>query len=117
MQGWFYPGSLTTPPLTTPVNWFVFATPIAIDQQELTEYENFAKAAGFFPNARPVQDLAGRTFNDLVAVNVGSTGSVTANIINAAVPEPSSVVMMGTGTAGVALLGILLKRRRLTGKL
>src|SRR5262249_15000719 len=65
MQGWFYPGSLTTPPLSTPVSWFVFASPIEIDQQELTAYEAYARSVGFLPNARPVQDQAGRTFNDL----------------------------------------------------
>jgi carbonic anhydrase len=64
MKGWFYEGSLTTPALSQPVNWFVFSTPITLDFQQLREYENVASAAGFLPNARPVQPLDGRQVNE-----------------------------------------------------
>jgi carbonic anhydrase len=110
MQGWFYPGSLTTPPLSTPVSWFVFSTPIEVDQQELSEYEAYASQVGFLDNARPVQALAGRTFNDLTSVTLGATDLSGVNIINAAVPEPTSLVMMGT--AGLFLLGLSRRARR-----
>ncbi len=99
MQGWFYPGSLTTPPLSTPVSWFVFSTPIELDQAELNEYEAYASSVGFLPNARPVQDLEGRTFNDLTSVTLGATDLTGVNIINAAVPEPSSLILLGTAGA------------------
>lgn len=64
MEGWFYEGSLTTPALSQPVNWFVFSTPITLDFQQLKEYEKVASASGFLPNARPVQPLDGRQVNE-----------------------------------------------------
>jgi carbonic anhydrase len=64
-QGWFYEGSLTTPPLSGPINWFVFATPITLDSQQLSEYESVAAGSGFLPNARPVQPLDGRRLNEI----------------------------------------------------
>jgi carbonic anhydrase len=64
-QGWFYQGTLTTPPLSGPINWFVYATPITLDFQQLSEYEQVAGASGFLPNARPVQPLDGRRLNEI----------------------------------------------------
>jgi carbonic anhydrase len=64
-QGWFYEGSLTTPPLSGPINWFVFATPITLDSGQLAQYEQVAGASGFLPNARPVQPLNGRRLNEI----------------------------------------------------
>lgn len=104
-QGWYYPGSLTTPPLSTPVNWFVFATPIEMTTQEYAEYLAFANAAGFGLNARPVQDLNGRQINNLNYAYLASSGSsVTGLDFNniAAVPEPSSWALFGLGAAGLA---------------
>jgi len=63
MQGWFYEGSLTTPALSQPVNWFVLSTPITLDSAQLKQYEAVASGAGFLPNARPVQPLDGRQVN------------------------------------------------------
>ena len=63
-NGWFYEGSLTTPPLSQPVHWFVFATPLTLDAQQLAAYQQVATAAGFDPNARPVQPLDGRRLNE-----------------------------------------------------
>ena len=51
-QGWSFRGSLTTPPLSLPVYWFVFQTPITLDAKQLAEYERVASGAGFLPNAR-----------------------------------------------------------------
>ena len=62
--GWFYRGSLTTPPLSQPVNWFVYKTPITLDARQLGKYEALAAGAGFLPNARPVQPLDGRVLNE-----------------------------------------------------
>ncbi len=63
MQGWFYEGSLTTPTLAQPVNWFVLSTPITLDSAQLQQYESVASDSGFLPNARPVQPLDGRQVN------------------------------------------------------
>ena len=61
--GWFYTGSLTTPPLSQPVNWFVFKNPITLDAAQLGKYELVASQGGFLPNARPLQPLDGRVVN------------------------------------------------------
>lgn len=65
LNGWFYEGSLTTPPLSQPVTWFVLATPLTLDAQQLATYQQVATAAGFDPNARPVQPLDGRRLNQM----------------------------------------------------
>lgn len=62
-QGWHYQGTLTTPPLSGPVRWFVYATPITLDFAQLQKYEQIAAGAGFLPNARPVQPRDGRRLN------------------------------------------------------
>src|SRR5215471_4191338 len=100
-QGWFYPGSLTTPPLSTPVNWFVFASPIEIDTQEYDEYVAYAKSVGFLDNNRPTQDPAGRVFNSLLSVSLGTTSLAGVNFLDAAVPEPASLILMGLGMLAV----------------
>ena len=64
MQGWFYQGSLTAPPLSQPINWFVFSTPITLSYAQLQQYEQVARASGFLPNARPTQPLDGRRINE-----------------------------------------------------
>jgi carbonic anhydrase len=65
LEGWYYQGSLTTPPLSLPVEFFVFATPITLDAAQLAQYESVANGAGFLPNARPIQPLDGRRLNEL----------------------------------------------------
>ena len=109
-QGWFYPGSLTTPPLSTPVNWFVFANPIEIDTQEYNEYVAYANSVGFLNNNRPTQDPAGRVYNSLLSESLGTTSLTDVNFIVAAVPEPASLIMMGLGT--LAVLGQCWRARR-----
>jgi len=82
LDGWFYSGSLTTPPLSTPVSFFVVATPIEMSISQFQQYQSFATSAGFFPNNRPIQPLEGRTMNSLTAVTLGNTAGSTANIVN-----------------------------------
>ena len=62
-QGWFYQGSLTTPPLSVGLNWLVFSTPITLDYAQLLQYEAVAAGAGFLPNNRPIQPTDGRQVN------------------------------------------------------
>jgi len=87
-SGWFYPGSLTTPPLSTPVNFFVLATPIEMSLTQFQQYQSFATAAGFFPNNRPVQPLSGRVMNSLTAITLGETAGRRADIVNVRLPHP-----------------------------
>jgi carbonic anhydrase len=63
LQGWFYSGSLTTPPLSQTVNWLVLSTPITLDYAQLKQYEAVANGAGFLPNNRAVQPTDGRQVN------------------------------------------------------
>lgn len=65
LTGWFYVGSLTTPPVAQPVNWVVLSTPITLDAAQLAQYEAVAASGGFLPNARPVQPLDGRIIDQL----------------------------------------------------
>ncbi len=79
-RGWFYQGSLTTPPLSQPVDWFVYATPITLDRSQLNTYQSVALASGFYPNARPVQPIDGRTLNQIDAqINFTNQTFVAAN--------------------------------------
>jgi carbonic anhydrase len=52
---YLYSGSLTTPPCTEGVNWYVLKTPIQITPAQLTAFEDL-----YHDNARPVQALNGR---------------------------------------------------------
>lgn len=52
---WTYMGSLTTPPCTEGVRWFVFEQQITVGRSQLRDF-----AAIFKMNTRPVQDLNGR---------------------------------------------------------
>jgi carbonic anhydrase len=65
LKGWYYQGSLTTPPLSQPVSWFVLQQPITLDANQLLEYQQIAAAGGFLPNARPTRPLDGRVFNQI----------------------------------------------------
>ena len=64
-QGWYLHGSLTTPPLSLPVNWFVFQTPITLDAKQLAECERVARrlpaqrAADQAPQTEPSRGRAG----------------------------------------------------------
>jgi len=68
MQGWFFEGSLTTPPLAGPINFLVFSTPITLDYQQLVQYEKVASGSGFLLNNRPIQPTDGRQVNQF---NIG----------------------------------------------
>jgi carbonic anhydrase len=52
---WTYMGSLTTPPCTEGVHWFVFQQPVTLSRTQLRTY-----GAMFRMNTRPLQDAHGR---------------------------------------------------------
>jgi len=52
---WTYMGSLTTPPCTEGVRWFVYEEELSISREQLREF-----AAIYRMNSRPVQELHGR---------------------------------------------------------
>jgi carbonic anhydrase len=67
-----YDGSLTTPPCSEDVKWFVFRNPIKIGRDFVTTYQVM-----FGPTARPTQPLNGRIFFSNLPPTVGMpvTGS------------------------------------------
>jgi carbonic anhydrase len=52
---WTYQGSLTTPPCTEGVRWFVFEQELSISRDQLRAFANLFKV-----NTRPLQDAHGR---------------------------------------------------------
>jgi carbonic anhydrase len=52
---WTYMGSLTTPPCTEGVRWFVFQQPVTLSRTQLRNYTSL-----FHMNTRPLQDAYGR---------------------------------------------------------
>lgn len=53
---WHYSGSLTTPPCSESVSWFVMKSPLTLSQEQLSRF----RAAIQYNNNRPVQPLNGR---------------------------------------------------------
>ena len=64
-SGWFYNGSLTTPPFSENVNWFVFEEPIEVSSEQIDIYQNFLASANVESNNRDLQPVNGRQFNEL----------------------------------------------------
>ena len=114
-QGYYYFGSLTTPPLSVGVNWFVFADAITMDDAQFKALQGFELAANFYTNNRAVQPLDGRSLNE-VDYNVNLTSDAPNfagadfQLLAVTVPEPSSWVLTGLGGAG--LLRLSRHRRR-----
>jgi carbonic anhydrase len=63
LSGYSYVGSLTTPPATEQVNWFVLSQPVRLSKNQIDAYRAAADdvnpANDFNPGARPTQSLAG----------------------------------------------------------
>jgi carbonic anhydrase len=53
-----YAGSLTTPPCTEGIRWYVMQTPIEMSDAQIAAYQSLA---GLNPSARPLQPVNGRT--------------------------------------------------------
>jgi carbonic anhydrase len=60
---WTYDGSLTTPPCSESVTWFVFKEPIHATENQMQKLRALKSNAGecIVDNYRPVMDLGGRT--------------------------------------------------------
>ncbi len=63
-----YMGSLTTPPCSEGVNWYVLKSSIEVSQNQINKFTNLIRF-----NARPVQPLNGRVIN---AVYTGQTSVI-----------------------------------------
>ncbi|KAL0021096.1 hypothetical protein WJX79_005356 [Trebouxia sp. C0005] len=58
-----YVGSLTTPPCSEDVQWFVFADTVAVPGSQVHQFQQYADKAnpGLRANARPLQPINNRT--------------------------------------------------------
>ncbi|MDR1448158.1 MAG: carbonic anhydrase family protein [Candidatus Ancillula sp.] len=59
MSYWHYIGSLTTPPLTEGVNWYILKTPITVSTSQLEKFNSF-----YNYNNRNIQPLSDRSVID-----------------------------------------------------
>jgi carbonic anhydrase len=113
-QGYYFYGSLTTPPLTVGVNWFVFSNPITISDAEFQLLKGLETSANFYPNNREIQATSpssgqlsdGRRLNEVdynVILTASANNFAAASFQLTAVPEPSSWLLMGLGAAGLGV--------------
>ena len=57
-----YVGSLTTPPCSEEVQWFVFATTVKVPSSQVHQFQQYTEKAfpGLHENSRPLQPLGNR---------------------------------------------------------
>lgn len=63
-EGWYYQGSLTTPPASEPVNWVVLKDPIELSSEQIEIFKGYLSSIGFDHNNRPVLPPNGRQLNE-----------------------------------------------------
>jgi len=64
---WHYPGSLTTPPCSQGLDFFISKTPVSVSGSHVTNFMNYLKERGgnsYGQNHRPIQPLAGREITE-----------------------------------------------------
>lgn len=65
-----YLGSLTTPPCSEGVNWFVLENPIEISPEQIAKFISF-----YSWNSRPTQPLNQRVIEEKIEVNLSASGN------------------------------------------
>jgi carbonic anhydrase len=108
LEGWFYAGSLTTPPLAQTVNFLVLSTPITLDHEQLVQYEKVAGDSGFLLNNRPIQPTDGRQMNqfnidvDFRGQSLGGNNFSFARLPTASRSNPTAASASAASTPLVA---------------
>ena len=69
-MGHTYPGSLTTPPCTEGITWFVLTEPVDVSEAQITAFRS-----RFGESARPTQPINGRTVQSFRFVRFGGQSS------------------------------------------
>lgn len=99
-----YNGSLTTPPCSEPVNWFVMKNPVELSQAQIDQFR-----AIYSGNYRPVQQLNGRDFLSAGAPLAAATAAGTLPVTGSAL---GFVVLAVLAVAGLVAAGAFLRRRK-----
>lgn len=94
-----YNGSLTTPPCTEGVTWFVLATPVELSSAQVAAFESL-----YDHNYRPIQPLNERTF-----LLTSSAGPAVLPATGGAA-GPVDALLLCTGLLAVAVAKALLRR-------
>ena len=58
-------GLAHSPPLSQPVYWLVYKTPMTLDINQFGEYQPVANAGSLLPDARPEQPILGRQLSEI----------------------------------------------------
>lgn len=91
MSGWFYNGSLTTPPASEGVNWFVFEDTLELSLEQIEAFEAFLQSIDLDHNNRPIEPLNGRQFNQLnFQVTLNDEAGIGNLQFGDVIPEPAS---------------------------
>ena len=99
-DGWFYNGSLTTPPATEGVNWFVFEEAIQASAEQIALFKEFLDSIELNPNNRPVEPLNGRRFNE-IGFQINLEGDIDGLDFANTIPEPTTMGLLIAGAMGL----------------
>ncbi len=64
-SGSYYNGSLTTPPFSEGLNWFLYEGAIEVSPEQLEIFQDFLASVDLESNNRELQPLNGRQFNEI----------------------------------------------------
>ncbi|MDH4200021.1 MAG: carbonic anhydrase family protein [Spirochaetia bacterium] len=100
-----FEGSLTTPPCTEGVQWYVLKTPVELSSDQIKKFAKF-----FGENARPVQPLYDRKVIEVITGDIGqlSTGAKKENTPQVALQdEKNATAKPGGYLSAIKVVGII----------
>ncbi|MEO1004521.1 MAG: carbonic anhydrase family protein, partial [Cyanobacteria bacterium J06638_38] len=106
-SGWYYNGSLTTPPFSEGLDRLLFEGTIEVAPEQLDIFEDFLASVDLESNNRELQELNGRQFNEVnFQLTLGEESVTDLNFANTPVTEISGGSCADTlnGTDGFDLI-------------